>query len=139
MSYLHQKFKKTLLGVVIYTLLLPVAHAESCQVVLVTGEIELDKIATELQSISSKKTYQESVQNRYQIIDTLLYSSKSCDTNTLKQTEKFNTLRNSLALLQASAQTSAFTGFNNWVATKERDMQLCKQVIQFNHSQTANH
>lgn len=106
--------------------------ADNCRDVYLSALTQLQQIETELLSISSKKQYQESVTQRYDMIEASLNLATECDASQLDVDGQrdVHQLRMVLSSLQASAQASAFTKFADWVTAKELDLSLCRRMAQ---------
>lgn len=85
----------------------------------------LETIEQELKKTTTRVEYQESVKQRFDRVENLLTLVTTCiDTGQMERenARQWHQLKMTLASLQASAQVSAFTKFDDWVTAKELDL-----------------
>lgn len=99
--------------------------AEACTAIYTDATDALDAIEIKLQATDSKSDYQKSVRARFDKVEQLLLASESCEKPLVLDkafVQRWHQMYMTLTALQASAQLSAFTEFDNWLNSKQKDL-----------------
>lgn len=122
--------KLLLFAVIVFPVYKAQASVDECINALVPAREHLEHIELDLQFIVTKSQYQQSVKQRYDIVEALLNISIDCaknknlDHSLVKEWESMNTI---LTALQANARTCLFAKFENWIVAKETDLNIFRQ------------
>ncbi|NRB39575.1 MAG: hypothetical protein HRU20_14075 [Pseudomonadales bacterium] len=109
------------------------AAAENCDVEFKTAQNKLDSISVSLQQVSDKKAYLNHVKSRYEAVELLFFMANDCvddQTLTPQEQQRWLELVVLLQVLQSSAQSSAFTHFDDWLDVKKSDLSAYQKLSQ---------
>lgn len=109
------------------------AHHVDCDENIATITQQLQRIEQELHNTRTKHEYQASVKKRFEVVDKLLLLSGQCIANgngEIETAKQWYQIKMTLASLQASAQVSAFTKFDDWLTAKELDLSAFENAKQ---------
>lgn len=121
--------KKIILFIAVISLTLNVNAVEQCLDVYDKAAVALNNIQQQLEKVDSKNAYEQNVKARFDTVGALLKSSETCEKPTQMQAqfiEGWQQMYRALTSLQATAQLCAFSGFSNWVESKEQDLTVFK-------------
>lgn len=108
------------------------ASVDSCSSELRVVKDKLEKIKIDLEFIVAKNQYQENVQNRYDMVKSLMYLATACINNVAISKElviEWQQIEKVVVALHTNAQTCAFTKFDKWMVFKESDLNIFKENV----------
>ena len=132
------KLKRVMQYLCAYTVfMVPIVYAGTCEDSYQPSLEQLNNIEKNLQTTNTLEAYQQSVKERYDVVEEMLIVATTCSRNDQLSTEamfKWEQLSLAFSSLQASAQASAFTKFKDWIAARETDLHACNKAIANNQA-----
>lgn len=125
--------KRSVWAVVLSLLLLQQANAnERCVAGPASLSHELLKIRVSLEKVETRFQYRNHLRERYDSVEQLLNLASFCKEELAPDSEArahWSSLHQAMVSLRSSARESAFSAFQGWLGSYERDREVMKAVL----------
>lgn len=102
----------------------------SCAQVYSSAQSLLSLIELKLHAVASKEDYQQSLKERFVVLNSLESDIQSCNAKDKPELAyKLKKVSSAIQMLKNNSQASAFTSFKNWVESKEKDLSACAKAF----------
>ena len=113
---------------VVFVILQSNTFAQNCDEALLPAKNEIQRMRKSLSTLTTQEEYRERVKARYDNVQLLLFMAKACSQNielSRQSLYQWQLIMETLASLEASAKTSAFTKFSDWREARQADIDAC--------------
>lgn len=103
----------------------------SCGSTYSNAKAKLAAIELKLHAVETIDEYEKNIKERFltlQSLDTDIAQCKTTPKQPPELTHKLQKISDALQILKSNSQTSAFTSFKDWVESKEKDLEACKDI-----------